>query len=93
MQRPSIVAGPEHGRLVLRQCSRHQGAPGDALCEAAYGAALLGTGPAALPVAAVDEALGGCHAAFAPRADQPLVSMLLSLYRGLLPARALRQAR
>ncbi|PRW39066.1 Tripeptidyl-peptidase 2 isoform A [Chlorella sorokiniana] len=95
MQAPSIIAGPEHSRLVVRQCCRYGGAKGDALCEAAYGAAaaLLGDGPMALPAAAVGEAAGGCQAAIAPRADQPLMALLLSIYRGLMPARALRQPR
>lgn len=96
MQAPSITAGPEHSRLVVRQCCRYGGGgKGDALCEAAYGAAaaLLEDGPTTLPVASIDEAAGGCQAAIAPRADQPLMAMLLSLYRGLMPARALRTAR
>lgn len=95
MQAPSLIAGPEHSRLVVRQCCRYGGGKGDALCEAAYGAAaaLLEDGPAALPAAAAGEAVGGCQAALAPRADQPLMVLLLSIYRGLLPARALRAPR
>lgn len=94
MPAPSITAGPEHSRLVVRQCCRYGGGKGDALCEAAYGsaatAALLGEQAAVLPAAGAGEALGGCQAAIAPRADQPLMALLLSIYRSMLPARALR---
>lgn len=89
--RPCIVAAPEHGRLVLRTAGRTPGQPGDALCEAAYGKVQLQLAGAPSPVALASD--GGLSAAMAPRADQPLCSLLLAIYRGLLSARALAPPR
>lgn len=57
---------------------------GDALCEVTFDSSLLGPG-APLPAASEEDAAGGwrarCHVAIAPRAELPLLLMLLSIYR------------
>ena len=79
--RPSIVAGPEYGRLVLRTPGQGRGKKGEALCEAAYGPPPRGA--EALPPGAP----AGIEAAVAPRADVPLMAALLAIYRSLLTPR------
>lgn len=81
--RPAIIAAPEDGRLVFRsRADRKQ--QGDALCEVTFDCSLLGP-DTLLPAPSEEDAAGGwrarCHVAIAPRAELPLVLMLLSIYR------------